>query len=276
MHLLQHCHGSRAQQQQQLCSYSSDLELNRCHFTFDYSKKWWRKYKSAKNKSGTWERWRDICFKYDKCVTTGCESCQLPEVVFMPEVWWQTQILSWVAPKQPSPTHLLWRFHTKGVGGGCLSLSLVHTMFPWQQHWQELRLAQAVIRSGNVCGVSSAEMLRSHGVSALSAFGLWLSGWSLLCSAATGKSTLNMSLVRLSHAEEGGGKIGEEGRGGKAPQETNPSSVGGRDANPQWKSVVSVSHTLSVSGSLLSRLTVSFTSVFFFPSLHLYLCTPVP
>lgn len=46
------------------------------------------------------------------------------------------------------------------------------------------------------------------------------------------KSTLNMSLVRLSHAEDGGGKI-EEGRGGKAPQETNPSSVGGRDANPQ-------------------------------------------
>lgn len=47
------------------------------------------------------------------------------------------------------------------------------------------------------------------------------------------KSTLNMSLVRLSHAEDGGGKIREEGRGGKAPQETNPSSVGGRDANPQ-------------------------------------------
>lgn len=166
--------------------------------------------------------------------------------------------------------------HKGGWGGLSLSLSLVHTMFPWQQHWQELRLAQAVIRSGNVCGVSSAEMLRSHGVSALSAFGLWLSGWSFLLLHCKAKSTLNMSLVRLSHAEEGGGKIGEEGRGGKAPQETNPSSVGGRDANPQWKSVVSVSHTLSVSGSLLSRLTVSFTSVFFFPSLHLYLCTPLP
>lgn len=62
MHLLQHRHGSRAQQ---LCSYSSDLELNRCHFTFDYSKKWWGKYKKT-----TWERWRDICYKYDKCVTT--------------------------------------------------------------------------------------------------------------------------------------------------------------------------------------------------------------
>lgn len=149
----------------------------------------------------------------------------------------------------PAPHTYNGDFTQMGLGGGCclsLSLSLVHTMFPWQQHWQELRLAQAVIRdsSGNVCGVSSAEMLRSHGVSALSAFGLWFSGWSFLLLPCKAKSTLNMSLVRLSHAEEGGGKIGEEGRGGKAPQETNPSSVGGRDANPQWKSVVSVSHSL--------------------------------
>lgn len=53
MHLLQHRHGSRAQQQQ-LCSYSSDLELNRCHFTFDYSKKWWGKYKKNNLGAVTW------------------------------------------------------------------------------------------------------------------------------------------------------------------------------------------------------------------------------
>lgn len=54
-------------------------------------------------------------------------------------------------------------------------------------------------------------------------------------------STLNMSLLRLSHAKRWwGGERKRKRRGWKAPQETNPFSVRCLDANPQWKNVMSV------------------------------------
>lgn len=71
-------------------------------------------------------------------------------------------------------------------------------------------------------------------------------------------STLNMSLLRPSHAKEKKERERKRG-GGKAPQETNPSSVRCLDANPQRKNV------MSVCLHCVSPLPFSVSGLFLFP-----------
>lgn len=101
-------------------------------------------------------------------------------------------------------------------------------------------------------------------------------------------STLNMSLLRLSHAKRWwGGERKRKRRGWKAPQETNPFSVRCLDANPQWKNVMSVClHSVSpllfcFRGSFILPLLLPhcFLQLFFFPfclSYLLFFCTSSP
>lgn len=78
-------------------------------------------------------------------------------------------------------------------------------------------------------------------------------------------STLNMSSIKLSHAKGKKDWGGKRERGGGKAQETNPSSVRCIDANPHWKSVMSVGlHCISAllfpPPSISSRLTAAFSS----------------
>lgn len=61
---------------------------------------------------------------------------------------------------------------------------------------------------------------------------LWFMVLRLKFPVAALQSKVNFKHV-LSRTQSCRGRRGKNRRGGKAPQETNPSSVGGRDANPQ-------------------------------------------
>lgn len=60
---------------------------------------------------GVYEQWCYVRFKDDKCVMSVRKFCLLFEVIFMPEIWWQTCI--------SKKKNLLWQLYMKGVSLAC-------------------------------------------------------------------------------------------------------------------------------------------------------------
>lgn len=119
--------------------------------------------------------------------------------------------LRWEAPQQHNPTPIMAITHEGG-------LSHVHAMFPWKQHQQGPRQTRADIRcsSGNACYLVRGFQCRCGLCSYTSPFSLfiiyqrlWLPVAAVSVLHCKASSTLNMSLLRLSHAKRkkrGGGR----------------------------------------------------------------------
>lgn len=125
--------------------------------------------------------------------------------------------------------------HKWGWGGCCLSLSLSRA------HHVSMATALTGTTTGSSCyqrfkrkcmwSFQCRDVTQSWSLCSVC---LWFMVLRLKFPVAALQSKVNFKHV-LSQTQSCRGRRGKigEGRGGKAPQETNPSSVGGRDANPQ-------------------------------------------